>query len=84
MEMKPMNSQIIKLNDSPGEQENNKLGVAALVTPRGLSKSTSANLVLSHQKTKEIEDRKNRIMVNKDLLQKHVELVNRARQNIVR
>jgi len=39
---------------------------------------------MSVQKTKEIEERKNRIMANRDLLQKHVDLVNRARQNIVR
>lgn len=45
---KPLHSQILKLDASPEEQENNGQVIGGLVTPRGLSKSTSANLVLSH------------------------------------
>ena len=57
---------------------------AVVLSPRQNLLASSSSKVLSVQKTREMEDRKKRILANKDQLQKHVELLNRAKQNIVR
>ena len=52
---------------------------AVVLTPRHNLLASSSSKVLPAKKTKEMEDRKRRILANKDQLQRHVELLNRAK-----
>jgi len=67
------------------DRENHQHVSVGKVTPQTVTNSTSLLTMLSHKKTQEIEDRKKRIMAcNREQLQKHAELLSRAKHNIGR